>query len=138
MEPRDRRDRDEATRDAALLSRVAAGDRAAFRSMYERYFDRLFRFVHRIVDHFDQVEEIVNDTMYVVWSKADTFAGRSRVSTWLFGIAYRKSLKALEKQRRIKEDLINPSFRAERNGDPYKSAQRVERPKGGPQDERSA
>jgi RNA polymerase sigma-70 factor (ECF subfamily) len=43
------------------------------------------------------VEEIVNDTMLVVWFKANTFNLRSKVSTWIIGIALRKSLKALER-----------------------------------------
>jgi RNA polymerase sigma-70 factor (ECF subfamily) len=38
--------------------------------------------------------------MLVVWQKADSFHGDSRVSTWVFGIAYRKALKALERAGR--------------------------------------
>src|SRR6185437_1054778 len=40
-------------------------------------------------------EEIVNDTMMVVWQKAGTFDGTSKVSTWIFAIAYRRGLKAI-------------------------------------------
>jgi RNA polymerase sigma-70 factor (ECF subfamily) len=43
------------------------------------------------------VEEIVNDTMLVVWRKAATFNHGSRVSTWIFAIAYRKALKAMKR-----------------------------------------
>jgi DNA-directed RNA polymerase specialized sigma24 family protein len=34
------------------------------------------------------VEEIVNDTMLVAWRKANTFDLRSKVSTWIVGIAF--------------------------------------------------
>tara|TARA_B100001559_G_C16206993_1_gene487055 strand:- start:117 stop:626 length:510 start_codon:yes stop_codon:yes gene_type:complete len=47
------------------------------------------------------VEEVVNDTLFVVWEKADQFQGRSKVSTWVIGIAYLKGIKALDKLRRI-------------------------------------
>jgi RNA polymerase sigma factor (sigma-70 family) len=38
---------------------------------------------------------VINDTMYVVWHRAQHYSGSSKVSTWIFGIAYRKALKAL-------------------------------------------
>jgi RNA polymerase sigma-70 factor (ECF subfamily) len=41
------------------------------------------------------IEEIVNDTLLVVWQKAATFDGSCKVSTWVFAIAYRKACKAL-------------------------------------------
>ena len=41
--------------------------------------------------------------LFVVWKDAGRFAGRSKVSTWIFGIAYRKALKTIEKSRRNKE-----------------------------------
>jgi RNA polymerase sigma-70 factor (ECF subfamily) len=41
------------------------------------------------------VDEILNDTMFVVWRKAATYNQRSKVSTWIFGIALRRALKAL-------------------------------------------
>jgi RNA polymerase sigma-70 factor (ECF subfamily) len=58
------------------------------------------RFLFRITRRADLVEEVLNDAMLVVWQKADSFHGDSRVSTWVFGIAYRKALKALERAGR--------------------------------------
>ncbi len=43
------------------------------------------------------VEEVLNDTLYVVWNQAERFNGTSKVSTWIFAIAYRKALKALSR-----------------------------------------
>jgi RNA polymerase sigma-70 factor (ECF subfamily) len=42
------------------------------------------------------VEEIINDTMLVVWQKAGSYDGTCKVSTWVFAIAYRKALKGLK------------------------------------------
>lgn len=85
--------------DAELLERVARGDRAAFRVLYERYYRRLFRFINRMTRQADLTEEALNDAMLVVWQSAGSFAARSRVSTWLLGIAYRRALKIMEKDR---------------------------------------
>jgi RNA polymerase sigma-70 factor (ECF subfamily) len=44
------------------------------------------------------VDEVVNDTMLVVWRRAETFNLRSKVSTWIIGIALRRGLKALSRR----------------------------------------
>jgi RNA polymerase sigma-70 factor (ECF subfamily) len=40
---------------------------------------------------------VLNDTMFAVWTKPHAYNGASKVSTWIFAIAYRKTLKALRK-----------------------------------------
>lgn len=89
----------EDARDVAALEAVIRGSRADFDQMYRRYYPRLMDFLTRVVSRRDLAEEIVNDTMYTVWTSGSTFAGRSRVSTWIFGIAYRKALKRLLRNR---------------------------------------
>jgi len=83
--------------EAELLRRIALRDRRAFDVLYRAYFHRLSRFLERITHRPYLTEEIINDTMVVVWRKADTFNGTSRVSTWIFAIAWRKALKALKR-----------------------------------------
>lgn len=79
----------------ALVRRVALGDVAAFDALFRRYAPRLIRFLGRTTRGRYLIDEIVNDTMLVVWRKAATFNRRSKVSTWILGIASRRRLKAL-------------------------------------------
>ncbi|MGZ3183707.1 MAG: sigma-70 family RNA polymerase sigma factor [Telluria sp.] len=81
--------------EVALLARAEAGDRAAFTQLYRAYFPRLARFLDRMTRNAALIEEVINDTMLVVWQRADSFNHTSKVSTWIFAIAYRKALKAL-------------------------------------------
>jgi RNA polymerase sigma-70 factor (ECF subfamily) len=81
--------------DRRLLDRVAAGDREAFRELYLVYHRRLARFLVRLTRRYEVAEEIINDTLWVVWRKAGEFRGESRISTWIMGIAYRRALKTL-------------------------------------------
>lgn len=83
-----------------LLQRIVDGDREAFRALYLGYHKRLGRFLLRFLRRHDLIEEVINDTMYAVWCKAAAFRGDSQLSTWIFGIAYRKALKAVRKDRR--------------------------------------
>ena len=93
-----------AEREAFLVSRILTGDRRAFQELYECYRPRLSRFVMQLVKRPPLVEEVVNDTMMVVWDGLDRFKGESRLSTWVFAIAYRKGMKALTRNDDPVED----------------------------------
>ena len=79
-----------------LIVSIAAGNRHAFETLYRLYFSRLARFLDRLTHSPMLIEEIVNDTMFVVWRRAATFDRSCKLSTWIFSIAYRKALKALK------------------------------------------
>ncbi len=86
--------------DRELVRRVAAGDRQAFEEVYRRFARRLGGYLFKLLRQPDLVEEAVDDVMLVVWQKAGTLDPDARVSSWLFGIAHRKALKAMERSRR--------------------------------------
>ena len=77
-----------------LLERVKVRDLDAFERLYRIYQPRLARFLMNLVRRPQLVEEVLDDTMMVVWDTAGSFRGTSKLSTWVFAIAYRKALKA--------------------------------------------
>jgi len=83
--------------DAMLVLRVANGDAAAFDLLFRRYAPRLKRFLDRVSHRPQLIEEVIDDTMLVVWRKAHTYDLRSKVSTWIFAIGFRRALKALQR-----------------------------------------
>ena len=92
--------------DRRLLAMVAARDREAFRELYIVYHRRLARFLVRLTRRYELAEEIINDTLWVVWRKAADFRGDSRVSTWIMGIAYRRALKTLRSRGNQVRDTV--------------------------------
>lgn len=82
------------TSDLELLQAICRKDKRAFETLYQRYHTPIRRFVYRVNRRLDNVEEIINDVMLVVWRKADSFNSTSKVSTWILGIAYNKALNA--------------------------------------------
>lgn len=84
--------------DARLLAGVRARDRGAFEALYRAYHGKLARFLLAITHRPTIVEEVLNDTMMAVWEKPESYRGASRLSTWMFAIAYRKAMRALRRQ----------------------------------------
>jgi len=91
-------------REDALVARIRARDFRAFEELYRSYHPRLTRFVMNMVHRPQLVEEVFNDTMMVVWEKLDSFNGASKLSTWIFAIAYRKAMKAVKRHDEPVED----------------------------------
>jgi RNA polymerase sigma-70 factor (ECF subfamily) len=101
---------------------IAAGNRLAFQDLYLAYHRRLARFLSRFSPRHENVEEIINDTFMIVWQSAKDFRNASRVSTWIFGIAYHTALKSPRRQRQqtaalnlddYPEPTIDPGAQAE-------------------------
>ena len=82
-----------------LLKLVATGDRSALTRLYLQYHARLFKFVFRLTRSYATADEIVNDTMLVVWDKAASFRRDSKVSTWIFGIAYKQTMRRVTRKQ---------------------------------------
>jgi RNA polymerase sigma-70 factor (ECF subfamily) len=87
----------EASGELYLLKRIQDRDERAFEQLYRGYHARLVRFLLNLTRRPQLVEEVLNDTMIVVWEKPASFRGTSKLSTWIFGIAYRKAMKALRR-----------------------------------------
>ena len=86
--------------DEPLLKSIARGDRRAFEQLYLSYRPRLARFLSRLAPRSQCVDEMINDTFMAVWQHADRFRNASKISTWIFGIAYRVAMKSLRQNKR--------------------------------------
>jgi RNA polymerase sigma-70 factor (ECF subfamily) len=97
--------------DLGLLRAIQARDRSALETLYLGYRTRLGLFLGRFIYCRDTVEEVINDSFMVVWTRARGFRAESQVSTWIFGIAYRTAMKALRMRSmayRLTEDVDPP------------------------------
>ncbi len=93
--------------EARLIARIIDNDLRAFETLYRIYHPKLTRFLTNLLRRPHLVEEALNDTMMVVWKKPEKFNGTSKVSTWIFAIAYRTALKA---RSRFDEPLPDPEM----------------------------
>lgn len=81
--------------DLELIRAIAAGQRDALATLYQRFATPLYRFIlQRLGQDQELAEEVLQDVMLAVWKGAERFRGDSRALTWLFGIAHRQALQA--------------------------------------------
>ena len=85
----------------ALLRDVAAGDKSAMAELYRQMEKPLYRFICVKLNDPFEANDILHEVFMDVWRTADKFEGRSTVKTWLFGIAYRKTMDRFRKSKRV-------------------------------------
>jgi RNA polymerase sigma-70 factor (ECF subfamily) len=73
---------DEAS-DEALMARVAAGDRAAFRTLADRHAGRTIALAARILGNPAEAEDVAQDAMLRVWINAPRWQPLAKFRTWL-------------------------------------------------------
>lgn len=90
-----------------LLQRVNAKDQDAFVTIHRAMGRRVFAFAMRHLESEEQAEEIVSDTMFEIWKYPQRFAGLSKFSTWVLGIARHRILDRLRAPNRSTEALTS-------------------------------
>jgi RNA polymerase sigma factor (sigma-70 family) len=91
------------TTDDALMRAFAAGDAAAFDTLYARHEAPLFRFVRRLLgrDLAAQADEVFQDTWLRVIQACATWSPQgARFRTWLFTIAHHRVIDQLRRSGR--------------------------------------
>jgi RNA polymerase sigma-70 factor (ECF subfamily) len=83
--------------DEALVSASLQGDRSAYRTLVERYQDRLFRVAFDIVKNQHDAEDIAQESFVKAFLSLDKFKGQSSFFTWLYRITFNM---AVDFQRR--------------------------------------
>jgi RNA polymerase sigma-70 factor, ECF subfamily len=107
--------------DRSLIASIAHGDHTAFRELHRRYYHRITDLARAVIYRSDLVEEVANDTLWVVWRCAARFKGESKVSTWILGITRNLSFKAIRAMTHhcndgsvaLEEQAHEPSLRSE-------------------------
>ncbi|MGH2541948.1 MAG: RNA polymerase sigma factor [Ardenticatenaceae bacterium] len=96
----------ESKSDEALLRLVAEGDARALEACYDRHAQLVYNVIFRIVRSSDLADEILQETFWQVWQKADSFSGDGTAAAWLYRIARNKSLDLLRRQKARPQPLM--------------------------------
>ena len=84
-----------------LIEQIAQGDKQALAALYRALERPVYKFIVSRLNDPVEASDILHDVFMDVWRSAGRFEGRSKVQTWIFGIAYRKSIDAMRKRGRM-------------------------------------
>lgn len=91
-----------------LLSRVALGDRAAFRRLYDATAPSLLGVALRILRQRERAEEALQDAFVNIWNRASAYqSALSQPMTWLTAIVRNRALDDVRSSARHRTDSLD-------------------------------
>jgi len=103
-------------RDSALMSRIGAGDVAAFQEVMAGNGRRLLRLAYGIVGRLDEAEDIVQEAMLGLWQAAPEWQARATAAAYLRTLVTRKAIDVLRRRKKQAGEAVWDTLR-----DPGKS-----------------
>ena len=85
--------------DRELFAKVASDDERAFTEFIERYKNRLFNFIIRILPEKETAEDILQDTFLRVYNQRKNYSPDYALSTWVYTIALNLARSELRKRK---------------------------------------
>ena len=79
--------------DRPLIERVRKGDQDAVRTLYERYFDRIYNYAYARLGRAEDAEDLAIDTMTRSLTRLDLFQDQGvAFSSWVYRIAHNATI----------------------------------------------
>jgi RNA polymerase sigma-70 factor (ECF subfamily) len=86
--------------DAELVFRVSHHEKQALETLYNRYSGAVMGLSLKMLGERDSAEEIVQETFWRVWNRAETYSsGSGAFTSWLFGIAHHLVVDEVRRRR---------------------------------------
>lgn len=89
--------------EAALIARCQEQDAAAFDLVVQRYGERIYNYIRRMVKHPQDAEDLTQEVFVRAFANLHQFDGRSQMSTWLFRIASNLCIDHFRRRKRRPE-----------------------------------
>lgn len=85
----------------------------SYEQLVQRYMDRVYTIVYRIVNHREEAEDITQEVFVKVFNGLNKFDQKSSFSTWLYRIATNSALDAFDKLKKHRKDTSFVSSRVD-------------------------
>ena len=95
--------------EAGLLTRLRAGERSAFETLYRQHVDRVWRYAWFRTHAREAAAEIVQETFLRVARSIGKFKGRSSLATWIFTLTRAAAVDYLRLQRKARRVVTEPA-----------------------------
>ncbi len=87
--------------DGADVRQALAGDQAAFASLYNRYFNRIYDFLARMLRDPSEAADVTQETFIQAMTNLKSLKKPEGFKSWLFTIARNQALNRLERGKRV-------------------------------------
>ncbi|MBR9914528.1 MAG: RNA polymerase sigma factor [Algicola sp.] len=91
--------------DQILINQIIDGQTSAFSALVDNYKDLVFTLALRMLKNREEAEEVAQDTFVKIFKSLDTFKGDSKLSTWIYKVAYHSCLDRIKKNRKFMNDI---------------------------------
>lgn len=89
--------------DSEIIDSIKRGNKTDFSLLVDRYKDRTFSLLKRMLKNEMDAEEALQDSFLKVYKSLPNFKGESQFSTWLYKIAYNTALTIITSAKRKQE-----------------------------------
>jgi len=89
------------TTESDLLEGLRRGDPAAYRLLVELNSASVYNVALKLLGDEQEAEDVLQETFMSAFQAIDSFEARSKLSTWLYRIAYNASLMRLRKRKQM-------------------------------------
>jgi RNA polymerase sigma-70 factor, ECF subfamily len=88
--------------DLDLMRRVQEGEMVSYNTLVNRYKDRLFNVLYRMLSSEDEANDLLQETFLRVWQHKMSYDFRFAFSTWIYTIALNLARNELRRRKKIK------------------------------------
>ncbi|MCG8599147.1 MAG: sigma-70 family RNA polymerase sigma factor [Verrucomicrobiales bacterium] len=87
--------------EAELMERIAAKDEQAFAEFTQKYSALIYSTAFKVLNHYEDTEDIMNEVLTTVWKKADSFQSRKgSLVTWICTTARNRAIDRVRSVQR--------------------------------------
>ena len=91
--------------DDYYIQKTLEGDTKSFGIIVEKYQTMVFTMAIKMLKHKEEAEEVSQDTFIKAYKSLATFSGKSKLSTWLYRIAYNTCLDRIKRNSKYNNNI---------------------------------
>lgn len=93
--------------DLDLIVKAAAGDKIAFKAIYDTHLPQVYGLCSRLCADKSQAEDATQEVFIQLWQKIKNFKGESKFSTWLHSVAANITISYIRRQKGWWQKMMN-------------------------------
>jgi RNA polymerase sigma-70 factor (ECF subfamily) len=112
--------------DQALLFEISQNSEDAFRILFERYSGRLFNLIYRMIEHYDDANDLLQEVFLRVYRHRNKCYQMQNFKGWIYTVALNLSRDYLRMRKRRNETELDGNRERDKGNNPMKNTENEE------------